>query len=670
MLPDMLATPKAVRGRWKRAAPWLGVLFCAAGAASGDGFDFDTEIQPFLSTHCYECHNFDRARGDLNLERFGSTAVAAGELETWERVARRVRDGEMPPRRRPQPEDSERETLLGWIAVLEATQPDCNQLASEDSTTWYPGFVTGRRLNRAEYENTLRDLFGVPFAVARLFPSDGAGGEGFDTDGNALFLSAIQAERYLEVAEQVVDAVFAAPGRAQGFWGRALSFDWRPRTQSADLAAARERLITQYPDENTPPREAARRVVTAFTERAWRRPVTEEEVERLLTLFDGALSRGDAYEEALKPAIIAVLVSPHFLFLAEPEPPQRGEYPLGGHQLAARLSYFLWSSKPDSELRALAETGRLQEPDVLREQVRRMLRDPRSRALGDVFALQWLGITQLGETILLDAERFPEFDRHLARAMQQEVAMFFHAVASENRGLLELLDADYTFANARLAAIYEIEGVTGTGMQRVQLADNRRGGFLGMAGVLTATSQPLRTSPVLRGKWVLEQLFGDRVPPPPPDAGELPADDLLDDGLSLRERLELHRTAPDCASCHARMDPLGFGLENFDPIGRWRDEQAGLPIDSRGELPSGEIFDGPAELKQLLLERKEAFIRNLSRKMLGYALGRGLTRFDLCVVDDCVAALQADGYRAETLFTEIVLSYPFRHRYSGGLNEE
>jgi hypothetical protein len=248
--------------------------------------------------------------------------------------------------------------------------------------------------------------------------------------------------------------------------------------------------------------------------------------------------------------------------------------------------------------------------------------------------------------------------------MRAEAAQFFTGIFAENRSLLELINADYTYANEALARIYGIEGVSGDTLQRVQLADSRRGGVLGMSSVLAATSQPLRTSPVLRGKWVLEQLLGDHVPPPPPNAGTLPADDVHADGLSLRQRLEAHRVNPDCAGCHARMDPLGFGLENFDPIGRWRDEAAGQPVDAKGELPSGEVFNGPAELKQLLLTRKDDFARNLSRKMLGYALGRSLTQYDDCVVNDSLEALQNSGYQAQQLVSQIVLSHPFRHRYS------
>jgi hypothetical protein len=366
---------------------------------------------------------------------------------------------------------------------------------------------------------------------------------------------------------------------------------------------------------------------------------------------------------ALKLPLKAVLISPHFLFLVEPEPDKDGVYELPDYPLASRLSYFLWASMPDDELLLMAAEGKLRDGGILREQVRRMLRDPRSRGLAENFTPQWLGLGALGETVRPDPQRFPEFDDALADAMRQEPICFFDDLIREGRSLLELLDADYTFANERLARHYGIEGVRGTAMRRVPLADKNRGGVLGMAGMLTVTSFPLRTSPVLRGKWVLEDLLGSRVPPPPPNAGELPKDDRNAKGLSFRKQLELHRSRSECASCHQRMDPLGFGLENFDPIGRFRTEQAGQPIDAVGELPSGEKFNGPRELRAVLLKQKTEFLRNLARKMLGYALGRQLYRFDQCVIDDSLKALEADGYKAPILLERIALSYPFRHRY-------
>lgn len=608
--------------------------------------EFQKTILPIMQDYCINCHNADTLKGDLDIERFESAEMVTDSIALWRRMVMRIQNNEMPPKGKPRPTEEEKRIIADWVSALKAESEDCDRLATEENVSWYPGYVMSRRLNRAEYENTVKDLLGIDLPLADLFPADGAGGEGFDNNGNALFLSAIQLEKCVEAADLAVETALPHKTFARK----------RPRETPLVIAA---------PGRGVSPQEAARVTLRHFLERAWRRPVEAGEVDGVLELFHRAYKRGDGYEESLKLAFKAALVSPNFLFLAEPEPAQPGVYELGDFPLASRLSYFLWASMPDEDLLELARQGRLRDPGELERQTRRMIRHPKARALGRLFATQWLGIAQLGETVRPDSQRFPEFDDALRDAMREETVAFFNRIVEEDRSLLELLDADYTFANERLAAIYGIAGVTGADVRLVALEDRNRGGVLGMASVLTATSHPLRTSPVLRGKWVLEQLLGDRVPPPPPDAGQLPEDDVQADGLSLRARLEAHRANPECASCHARMDPIGFGLEHFDPIGRWRTEQAGFAIDSKGELPSGETFTSPAELKTVLLKRKDDFIRNLSRKMLGYALGRSLTSYDNCVIDDCVEALRRNDYRASSLFTEIVLSYPFRHRYSG-----
>lgn len=644
-------------------------LLLATTAHTDDAALYTEQIRPLVAKYCVECHNEEKTKGDLNLERFDSLPMVIESVAIWQRAAKRIQSHEMPPQKSAQPSDPERTQLVEWINKLDANVNDCNQIASEESQSWYPGYVMSRRLNRHEYENTIRDLFGVEMDLAETFPADGAGGEGFDNNGNALFLSAIQMEKYVATADRVVESIFpynrydGVTSFARGI-GKAVTLDWNRPDHEEQAAAARDRILGSLPTRKERPRQAAERVLLNFTERAWRRPVTPEEVSGLLALYDQARERGDSYKAGIKLALKAALVSPNFLFLAEPEPEQPGVYPLGGYPLAARLSYFLWSSMPDDALFEAAKGGTLQEPEVLKQQVARMLHDPKARALGDLFAAQWLGISQLGEIAKPDANRYPEFNEQLADAERDELSMVFQSIVADNRSLLELINADYTFANETLAGIYGIEGVEGPEMRRVQLADARRGGVLGMAGVLTATSHPLRTSPVLRGKWVLEQLLGERVPPPPPNVPQLPEDEQHLEGMTLRQRLEAHRKNPECASCHQSMDPIGFGLENFDPVGRWREEQSGLPIDATGTLPNGETFNGPVALKELILKRKDDFTRNLARKMLGYALGRSLTRFDECVVNDTLAALQANEYRAEQLFQSIVLSHPFRHRYA------
>ena len=604
-----------------------------------------------MKSYCVSCHNPQKKRGGLDLARFEKTTDVGTAEEVWSEVAAHVLAHEMPPEGKKQPSIEVRRKFVRWAKSVAKKSDDCKQLASDRTMGFYKGHVMSRRLSRDEYNNTIRDLIGLDLRPADRFPADGSGGEGFDNNGDALFTSAIHIEKYLDAAEYIISAILK-PTAAE-----------TSRFSPEAIAVARQRLLSAAPGTDLPVREAARRIVGRFAERAFRRPVESGEVERLLSVFDRAIQRGDSFESALKLPLKAVLISPRFLFLVEPEPEKDGVYELPDYPLASRLSYFLWASMPDDELLRLAAEGKLRDDGFLREQVRRMLRDPRSRGLAESFTAQWLGLAVLGDTVRPDPQRFPEFDDALADAMRREPILFFDNLLREGRSLLELLDADYTFVNERLARHYGIEGVQGPAMRRMPLTDANRGGVLGMAGVLTVTSYPLRTSPVLRGKWVLEDLLGARVPPPPPNAGELPKDDRNAKGLSFRKQLEMHRSRSECATCHQRMDPLGFGLENFDPIGRFRTEQAGQPIDAAGELPSGDKFKGPRELKAVLLKQKNEFVRNLARKLLGYSLGRQLYRFDQCVIDDSIKALEADGYKASILVERIALSYPFRHRY-------
>ncbi len=644
------------RSPFSTAAAIAAVMFLPASTRA-EGPNYEKEFRPVVQQFCMPCHDAEHIKGDLDLERFKTDKDVVDSIAIWQRIAKRIESKEMPPRKSPQPTDEEKQKMLAWIATLKPDTLDCDQLASEETASWYPGYVMSRRLNRAEYQNTLRDLLGIELDVMHLFPADGAGGEGFDNNGSSLFLSAIQIEKYLDAADLAIETAIPAK--------RGLKL-----VADTGETETRSKLIPVVPGRKQNAREAAQTVLTDFAQRAWRRPVTPEEAEGLLDAFDEAQKRRDGYEESIKFAFKAVLVSPHFLFLAEPEPEAPGNYELDDYQLATRLSYFLWSSMPDDELFLLALRDELHNTETLQKQIARMLKDPKAKALGEQFGLQWMGITQLGETTKPDATRFPEFNDAMAKTMKDEAATFFTYIVQEDRSLLELIDARYTFANDGLAKIYGLENVTGPELRKVDLADENRGGVMGMAAMLTMTSHPLRTSPVLRGKWVLEQLLGDRVPPPPPNVAQLPEDDHQPDGLTFRQRMELHRKNPDCASCHQRMDPIGFGLENFDPIGRWRTEQAGQALDASGELPDGRKFNGPKELKAIVMSQKDQFATNLSRKMVGYALGRSLTQYDDCVINNCVSALKDSEYKPSAMITQIVLSYPFRHRYSGGHEEK
>jgi hypothetical protein len=370
-----------------------------------------------------------------------------------------------------------------------------------------------------------------------------------------------------------------------------------------------------------------------------------------------------SFENSIQITLQAVLVSPHFLFRGEfqPEPgnPKR-LHPIDDFALASRLSYFLWSSMPDDELFRQAERGRLRRN--LESQVRRMLRDPKASAFVENFAGQWLQLRNL-DLVTPDAKQFPDFDEDLRKAMRKETEMFFGYILREDRSVLEFIDANYTFANERLARFYGVPGLKGHAFRRVSLKDSRRGGLLTQASILTITSNPTRTSPVKRGKWVLENLLGTPPPPPPPNVPELKEGKEAVLSGTLRQRMEQHRANPNCASCHARMDPIGFGFENYDAIGAWREKDGEFSIEASGKLVSGESFNGAAEFKRILLKQKrDEFVRCLTEKLLTYALGRGLEYYDRCAVDQITKNLAANRYKLSSLVVEVIKSAPFQMR--------
>jgi hypothetical protein len=359
-------------------------------------------------------------------------------------------------------------------------------------------------------------------------------------------------------------------------------------------------------------------------------------------------------------------MSPQFLFITPAMEAESGRsiVPLDDYQLASRLSYLLWATMPDAELSALADRGKLHEPAVLKAQVKRLLDDPRSRALFDGFGAQWLGLGSL-ESKTFDPAKFPQMTGAMRAAMYDEARLFFESIVRENRSVVSLVDSDYTFLNGTLATLYGLDKkVTGPRWRKVKLADANRGGILGMPGILAVTSFPDRTSPVKRGVWVLEQVLGEHVPPPPPNVPALEKQDQQTvENLTLRQRTELHVKDPACANCHKVLDPIGFGLENFDAIGRWRDQDdTGGVIDAAGELPGGKRFTSPKELKAIIAARTEDLARTVTEKLLAYALCRQREGYDEIVVDLLVETIARDGYRMQTLISEIVTSYPFTHR--------
>jgi mono/diheme cytochrome c family protein len=410
------------------------------------------------------------------------------------------------------------------------------------------------------------------------------------------------------------------------------------------------------------------KIVSSLARRAYRRPVTSEEVNKLTNLVSMAMAKGDSFEEGIVQATQAMLVSPHFLFRIEKDrgPDRRlanaGEiYQIGQHELASRLSYFLWSSMPDEELLRLADQRALRKPEVIAAQVRRMLSDPKSQALVENFGGQWLELRKL-ESAKPDRDRFPEFDEYLRMSMRRETELFFENIVRQDRSVIDFIDADYTFLNERMARFYKIPNVTGPEFRKVSLSGNaQRGGVLTQASVLTVSSYATRTSPVLRGKWILENILNAPPPPPPPDVPNLD-EAKIGSSMSLRQQLEAHRKNATCAACHSRMDPLGFGLENFNAIGQWRAQDGKFPVDSSGTLPDGRSFNGPQSLKVILRGDRDAFARGLTEKLLTYALGRGTERYDRPAVKRIAARVAAKDYRFSSLALEIVNSLPFQYR--------
>jgi hypothetical protein len=768
--------PIRSRLAWAALAPVAALLVCATdrrGAPEALAADppadktFEQKVVPLLRKYCHTCHDSDKQKGGLALDVYQSEAHARKDRMTWETVKKVVAAGEMPPKSKPQPSKEEKEFLVGWIEDS-LTKIDCT--GPKD-----PGRVTLRRLNRSEYDNTIRDLCGVTLTPADDFPADDVG-YGFDNIGDVLSLQPILLEKYLTAADRVMEAAIPplgpVPSSRQRFnpqnirvtprsaksrdgrdritfttegsaylekfnfpatgdyevrvraWGgpaggeaarmlvrvddreaKAVIVDAprdKPDTYEVKLRVefgerrvgvslanpspdgdralgierieiegpiggaprplreSAKRLIVAVPDGPADAADAARKIVSTFARRAFRRPVRPGEVERLMKLYALAESNGEPFEKAIKLPLKAVLVSPHFLFRIEDDPKEPSAVrTLNDFELATRLSYFLWSSMPDDELFALAERGELRKPGVLKVQIDRMLKDPKSSALVENFAGQWLQLRSL-KTVSPDAETFKGWDDELRVAMARESELFFEHVVKNDRSVLEFLDADYTFLNERLAKHYGVPKVYGRSFRQVKLPDGRRGGVVTQASVLTVTSNPTRTSPVKRGKWVYENILGLTAPPPAPDVPELPPVGQLKG--TLRQQMEQHRSDPNCATCHAKLDPLGFGLENFDGVGAWRDKDNNQPVDASGVLPDGNKFTGPAELRKVLLGKADLFRRCLAEKLLTYALGRGLEYYDKCALDEIAAKLKSGNDRFSALVLAIAESDAFRKR--------
>jgi hypothetical protein len=425
---------------------------------------------------------------------------------------------------------------------------------------------------------------------------------------------------------------------------------------------SRARIFVCRPATAAEELPCARKILSTLARRAYRRPVNEDDLEQLLSFYQRKRNHQGNFEEGIESALQLILASPEFLFRVEADPanlPPDAVYRLGDLALASRLSFFLWSSLPDEQLLTLAVQGRLKTPAVLEQQVKRMLSDPRSGALADNFAEQWLFLRNLKSTAP-SLEVFPDFDDNLRQSMRQETKLFFASIMREDRSILDLLNANYTFINERLARHYGIPNVYGSQFRRVTITDEARRGLLGQASILTVTSYPNRTSPVQRGKWILTNLLGTPPQPPPPNVPQLKENGEGSRPLSLRERMEAHRTNPVCAGCHRIMDPIGFALENFDGIGRWRTEDDGAKIDPSGTLFNGAQVSGPVALREMLTSRPEVFAQVMTERMLTYALGRGLEYYDMPVVRKIVRESATQNYRFSSLVLGVVNSIPFQ----------
>jgi hypothetical protein len=733
---------------------------------------FQKNVVPLLERYCADCHMNGESEAGVGLDRYADQEAAIKDGRTWLRVRDALQGRAMPPKDEPQPSIAELDRIIAWIEN-DFLAAQCGKPASSAP-------VVIRRLNRQEYNNTVRDLLGLDLRLADDFPADDIG-FGFDNVGSALNISPAHVEKYLDAAEIALRKAIVLPDAGEfspaeliglktyplppngavefdhalkpgryladfslvrvgiaesvppprlviGFgkdrrtvdavrvqdetvvyryWLKVAAGDHavhvalapgqnaganvvKPRGEAANvsgdkryggdtglhvdsmvvrgpvvdrpelLPASHRKIVFCAPEYGDESRiDCARLVIARFAERAFRRPVPADEVERILAIFRLAHDRGESFERGVQLALTTVLASPRFLFLVEPESASVDRL-LTEYELASRLSYFLWSSMPDEPLDREARAGTLRAN--LRQQVVRMLGDPRSGELVKNFTGQWLQLRKL-EGVARDVDLYRGFDDKLRAAMRDETERYFAYILQNNRSVLELIDSDYTFVNESLARHYEIEGVTGDAFRRVALADRRRGGVLTQASVLTLTSNPNRTSPVKRGQWILQQLLGTPPPPPPPDVAKLDESRQAADVASLRERMELHRAKPECASCHQQMDPLGFALENYDAIGRWRTRDGGFPIDPSGELIGGRKFADIQELKRLLgSTASQKFTRCLIENMLTYGLGRGLEALDYCAVEEIRQRLAASDYRIHSIVFGIVESKAFQFR--------
>jgi hypothetical protein len=741
-----------------------------------------TAARAVTDRYCATCHSQKIKTAGVVLEGLDLTNPGANAA-LLEKVARKVRTGEMPPPGLPRPDAAAAATFVTWLQDA----LDHDAAAHPD-----PGRSVIHRLNRAEYSNAIRDFLALDTRPGEMLPVDDSG-YGFDNIGDVLSFSPALLERYMMVARRVsrtaIGELSTKPGdeefsaKALGMRSgrnerasddlpfdsrggmsfryyfpldaeynirvklggdtpyeirlpvkaglRTVGVDFLRESAKAEVATpagrrggggvpppgmggrgqtlpaqmdlrldgagikrfqvgqgggppqvdkvvisgpynpagrgdtpSRERIFVCRPATAKDEEPCARTILSTLAHRAFRRPVTDADLQPLVAFYKSGRAEGD-FDHGIEKALRALLVSPDFLFRIERDPAKStaaGVHRVSDLELASRLSFFLWSSIPDDELLTLAEKKKLADPPVLAQQIRRMLDDPRSQALVDNFAGQWLYLRNVA-AMKPDPVVFPEFDDSLRQAFERETALFFQSVLREDRPVTDLLEANYTFLNQRLAQHYGVPNIYGSQFREVKMTDPNRGGLLGQGSILLVTSYPNRTSVVQRGKWILENLLGTPPPPPPPDIPDLKPHDKDGRELTAREQMQQHRGNPICASCHARMDPLGFALENYDGVGRFRGKDAGSPIDPSGTLPDGTRFSGPAGLKKALLDsHRDEYLTTMTAKLLTYALGRGLEYYDQPAIREIDREAAKENYRFSALVTAVVRSTPFQMR--------
>lgn len=615
---------------------------------------YGRSVRSLLMKHCFSCHNGEDKKAGFNLDNyfFISSLVRDGEL--FQKVVHHVNNRTMPPDTRPPMKQTEIDTISFYISsYLQAA------LDEKD-----PGLIAPRRLNNQEYRYVIQDLLNLEVNVDSLFPADPSGGAGFDNHASVLYMSPLLMERYFETADGLLETLYADPEawrsrvpEYKGSWGESLRIFWHRMIYKQDVSLEK-------------PSRLASEVLFPFATLAYRGFLSPAEKARLLEFFRQTYvlfsDKEDRFDASIRETMKLILVSHNFLYRMESDPELAVPYPISNFELASRLSFFLWSSIPDEQLLNVAYREDLHDPKVLEREALRMLASPKAKRLGKQFAIQWLELKKLQDPAFrVDLDIFPAYTPLLSSYMLKEVELFFNYVLLEGKNLLDLIDSDYSFLNEELAKHYGIPDVKGSDMRKVGFTSDERGGVLGMAGVLTATSLPTRTSPVLRGKWVLEQLLGTPPPPPPANVPDLEAShDTTRPVETLRVILERHRANPACHSCHQAMDPIGLGLENFDGVGQWRTVYGEEIIDPSGTMKSGETFKGPAELRKILLGEKALFARNFSHKMLSFALGRSIIFKDTPTVEHLQKTLLETDFDSELFMLELIKSYPFRYKKS------